>query len=178
MIRSHLVLAVTGISILLASFATGMAAAAETPGPSAAWHGVHLLVSVGGSIAILGIHSIVYTYFIATTRWTREVARIRGLPERFVAHARRNKVRASRFVLGGVAAVAGAAWLGAAADTRGGGYAPWHLAASSFAVGFNVVAFVIEYAGVVAHHRLLAEVKLRAEGVRGGDSRARDGSGI
>lgn len=175
MIRSYLVLAVTGTSLLLAAFATGLATSA---GPR--WGEVHLLTSLGTVIAVLGIHSIVYTYFMATVRWAKEVSRAYGLPDWLVGQARRNKGRASRFILGGVATVAAAAWLGAAVDTRGGVYRPWHLAAASFALGFNAVAFLIEYVGVVAHHRLLAELKAQADRARsagrGASSAASGGS--
>lgn len=161
MIRSYLVLAVTGGALLLAAFATGLAASAGSRRD-----GVHLSTSLGTVVAVLGIHSIAYTYFMATVRRAEEVSRAYGLPGWLVGQARRNKGRASRFILGGVATVAGAAWLGAAVDTRGVGYRPWHLAAASFALGFNAVAFLIEYAGVVSHHRLLAEIKAQADRVR------------
>lgn len=166
MIRSYLVLAVTGASLLLASFATGFPAAAEVRVPGASWRGVHVLVSLGTMVAVLGIHSIVYTYFVATVKWAKEVSRTYDLPDWLVAQASRNKRRAFRFILGGMAAVAAAAWLGAAVDTRGTGYRGWHLAAAGFALGFNAVAFLIEYAGVVAHHRLLAELKAQADRIR------------
>ncbi|MDG3005478.1 hypothetical protein [Paludisphaera mucosa] len=166
MIRSYLVLAVTGASLLLAAFATGFPATVEPRAGGAAWRGVHLLVSLGTVVLVLGIHSIVYTYFMATVKWAKEVSRVYGLPDWLVAQASRNKGRASRFIMGAVAAVAAAAWLGAAADTRGGRYGSWHLAAAGFALGFNAVAFVIEYAGVVSHHRLLAEMKNQADRMR------------
>ncbi len=169
MIRSYLVLAVTWISLLLAAFATGLAASVGPRGAAGAWGRVHLATSLGTVIVVLGIHSIVYTYFMATVRWAKEVSRAYALPDWLVGQARRNKGRASRFIMGGVATVAAAAWLGAAVDTRGGDYAPWHLAAGSFALGFNAVAFFIEYAGVVSHHRLLAEMKSQADRVRSPD---------
>ncbi|WP_165253103.1 hypothetical protein [Paludisphaera soli] len=168
MIRSYLVLAMTGASLLLASFATGFPAAAEPRGSGGSWRGVHLLVSLGTLMAVLGIHSIVYTYFLATVKWAKEVSRAYDLPDWLAAQASRNKRRAFRFILGGMAAVAAAAWLGAAVDTRGPAYRPWHLAAAGFALGFNAVAFLIEYAGVVSHHRLLAELKGQADRVREG----------
>ena len=58
------------------------------------------------------------------------------------------------------------AWLGAAADTRGTGYTLWHLAAAAFAVVYNVGSFVVEYAVIVAHVRLLTELKDRADRMR------------
>jgi hypothetical protein len=166
MIRIYLILAVTAVSLLLAAFATGMAASASPRVEVRAWGGVHLATSLTTVIAVMGIHSLIYTYFIATVRWVKEVSLAYDLSDWLLGQARRNKGRASRFIMGGVVAVAAAAWTGAAVDTRGAAFAPWHLAAASFALGFNAVAFFIEYAGVVAHQRLLAELNVQADRVR------------
>jgi hypothetical protein len=166
MIRYFLVLAVTGGSLLVADFVLGFLAASEPRGPGAVWRGVHLLFSLLTVLAILGVHSIVYTYFMATVRWAKEVARVYRLPDWLVAQAKRNKRRAFRFIMGGMTAVAVTAWLGAAADTRGGSYSAWHLWVASLTLTFNFVAFVVEYIGIVSHHRLLAELKAQADRMR------------
>jgi hypothetical protein len=166
MIRYFLVLAVTGSSLLLADFVLGLLAAGETPGPHAIWHGVHLLFSLLTVVVLLGIHSIVYTYFMATAKWAGEVVRVYQLPKWFVAHAKRNKRRVFRFIMGAMSAIAVTAWLGAAADTQGTAYSPWHLAAAALTLAFNFGSFVVEYAGIVAHARLLLELKSQADKLR------------
>ena len=169
MIRYFLVLAVTGGSLLLANFVLGWFAADEVRGPHAVWHGIHLLFSLFTVVCLLGIHSIVYTYFMATAKWAKEVVHVYQLPEWFVAHAMRNKRRNFRFIMGSMTAIAITAWLGAAADTadtQGAGYAPWHLVAATIAIAFNLGSFVVEYAGIVAHHRLLLELKSQADRLR------------
>ncbi len=166
MIRYFLVLAVTGGSLLLADFVLGWFAADEVRGPHAVWHGIHLLFSLFTVVCLLGIHSIVYTYFMATSKWAKEVVHVYQLPEWFVAHAMRNKRRNFRFIMGSMTAIAITAWLGAAADTQGAGYAPWHLAAASLTIAFNLGAFVVEYAGIVAQHRLLLDLKSQADRLR------------
>lgn len=166
MIRYFLVLAVTGASLLAADIALGLLAAGEPPGPGAVWRGVHLLFSLLTIVALLGVHSIVYTYFIATVKWTKEVAKAYQLPDWMVGQATRNKKRVFRFIMGSITAVAATAWLGAAVDTRSAAYGPWHLGVAFAALGFNLVSFVVEYAAIVAHHRLLAEVKAQADRMR------------
>ena len=166
MIRYFLVLAVTGGSLLLANFVLGWFAADEVRGPHAVWHGIHLLFSLFTVVCLLGIHSIVYTYFMATAKWAKEVVHVYQLPEWFVAHAMRNKRRNFRFIMGSMTALAVTAWLGAAADTQGAGYAPWHLVAATIAIAFNLGSFVVEYGGIVAHHRLLLELKSPADRLR------------
>jgi hypothetical protein len=166
MIRYCLVLAVTGASLLVASFVLGLLASGEPRGPHAVWHAIHVLFAIATVVVLLGIHSIVYTYFMATTKWAKEVVRVYQLPEWFVAHATRNKRRTFRFIMGSMTAIAITAWLGAAADTQGGGYALWHLAVASLTIAFNVGSFAVEYAGIVSHHRLLMELKSQADAMR------------
>ena len=172
MIRYFLVLAVTGGSLLVADFALGVLASGEVRGPHDVWHGVHLLFSLLTVVALLGIHSIVYTYFMATAKWAGEVVRVYQLPDWFVAQAKRNKRRAFRFIMGSMTAIAITAWLGAAADTRGSAFSPWHLGAAALTLAFNFGSFVIEYAGIVAHARLLLELKAQADALREARQRA------
>ena len=141
MIRYFLVLAVTGGSLLAADFVIGLLAACEVPGPHAIWRGVHVLFSLMTVVMLLGIHSIVYTYFMATGKWAKEVVRVYQLPDWFVTQAMRNKRRAFRFIMGSMTAIAITAWLGAAADTRGAGYAPWHLGVAALTIAFNLRSF-------------------------------------
>jgi hypothetical protein len=166
MIRYFLVMAVTGGSLLLADFAIGLFATGDAHGPGAIARGVHILFSLATVVALLGIHSIVYTYFVATGKWAKEVVAAYQMPDWINAQAKKNKRRAFRFIMWSMTAIAVAAWLGAAADTRGESYSLWHLGSALFAVAFNLGSFVVEYAVIVAHVRLLSELKERADRLR------------
>ena len=166
MIRYFLVLAVTGASLLAANFVIGLLAAGEARAPGAVWHGVHFLFSLLTVLALLGIHSIVYTYFMATNKWAKEVVRVYQLPDWFNTQAKKNKKRAMRFVMGSITMIAITAWLGAAADTRGGSYSLWHLAIAAATFAYNLGAFVMEYGAIVAHAQLLMQVKEKADQLR------------
>jgi hypothetical protein len=166
MIRYFLVLAVMGGSLLLVDFVLGLIAAGSpsaAPGPAL---GVHVLFSIATVVALLGIHSIVYTYFIATGKWAREVVSAYQLPDWFIAQSIKNKRRAFRFVFWSMTTIAVAAWLGAAAHTRGTAYALWHLGSAALALAFNFGSFVVEYICIVAQVRLLLELKNRADRMR------------
>jgi hypothetical protein len=115
---------------------------------------------------LLGIHSIVYTYFIATGKWAKEVVAAYQLPDWINEQARKNKRRAFRFIMWSMTAIAVAAWLGAAADTRSSSYTPWHLGFAALALAFNLGSFIVEYGVIVSHVRLLAELKDRADRLR------------
>ena len=165
MLRSFLVLAVTDASLLIASFVVGLLATGEPRGPHAVWRGVHVLVALAATMATLAVHSIVYTYFLATGKWAAEVVRVYGLPTWVNDQAKKNKRKAFRYEFWGMACVAVAAWMGAGADTLR--LDPlWHLAAAGFALAFNASAFSVEYAIIVNHARLLMEVKSQADRLR------------
>jgi hypothetical protein len=166
MIRSFLVLAVTGATLLVADSVLGVFASSEIRGPHAIWHAIHLLFSLLTVVVLLGIHSIVYTYFMATGKWAKEVVRVYGLPQWFVSQATRNKRRTFRFVLGSMTAIAFTAWLGAAADTQSSAYTPWHLGVAALSIAFNLGSFGVEYIAIVSHARLLLELKSQADALR------------
>jgi hypothetical protein len=165
MLRYFLVLAVTDGSLLVAAFVAGLLASGEPRGPHAVWRGVHVLVALAATMSTLAVHSIVYTYFLATGKWAQEVVRVYGLPGWINDQAKKNKRKAFRFEFWGMSAIAVAAWLGAGADTQG--LNPlWHLVASAAALAFNLGAFAVEYAVIVAQARLLWEVKSQADRLR------------
>ena len=165
MLRYFLVLAVTDGSLLIASFIVGLLASGEPRGPHAIMRGVHILVALVATMATLAVHSIAYTYFLATGKWAKEVVRVYGLPEWINDQAKKNKRKAFRFEFWGMTLVAIAAWMGAGADTRG--LNPlWHLLIAALAIAFNFGAFAVEYAVIVAHARLLLEVKSQADRLR------------
>jgi hypothetical protein len=166
MIRYFLVMAVTGTSLLAADFVLGFFASGAEHGPGAIARGVHVLFSLATVVTLLGIHSIVYTYFIATSKWAKEVVQVYQLSDWISAQATRNKRRAFRFIMGSMTLIALAAWLGAAADTRGSAYSIWHLAVAATAFAFNLGSFVVEYAVIFAHVRLLTELKDQADRLR------------
>ena len=164
--RYFLVMAVTGGSLLAADFVLGCFAIGQTQGSPAIARRVHILFSLATVVTLLGIHSIVYTYFVATGKWAKEVVHVYQLPEWISAQATKNKRRVFRFIMGSMTAIAVAAWMGAAADTLGSGYSIWHMGFAALALAFNLGSFVVEYSVIVAHVRLLTELKDQADRMR------------
>jgi hypothetical protein len=164
--RIFLGLAVTVGTLLLATLALGLIASGEDRSAGHVWHDVHFLLGLLTTMATLLVHSIVFTYFLGTTRWVKEVVRVYGLPEWVEAQAIKNKRRAFPFELWGMIVIGVTAWLGAAADTRAGFDPLWHLGVAAAALAFNLGAFVVEYASIVAQARLLLEVKGQADRLR------------
>src|SRR6478752_7305246 len=165
MLRYFLVLAVTDGSLLVASFVLGLLATGEPRGPGAIWRGVHVLFALLTTMTTLAVHSIAYTYFLATGKWAKEVVRVYQLPEWINHQAKKNKRKAFRFEFWSMTLIAVTAWVGAASDTRDL-HPLWHLGAASATLAFNLGAFAVEYAVIVAQARLLLEVKARADELR------------
>ena len=117
------------------------------------------------TLATLAVHSIVYTYFLATGKWAKEVVRVYQLPEWINTQAKKNKRKAFRFVMWSTTWICVTAWLGAAADTQGTNPL-WHLGIAAVMLAFNFGAFAVEYAVIVAQVRLLIEVKDQADHLR------------
>ena len=164
--RIFLGLAVTNMTLLVAAFGVGLIGSSMPRGPGAFWPGLHVLFGLSATMTCLLVHSVVYTYFLGTGKWVKEVERVYGMPGRFVARSKRNKRRAFPFEFWSMMLVGGAAWLGAAADTMGGHWAWWHLGMAAVAIGFNLGAHAVEYLAIVGQYRLLQEVKLEADRIR------------
>ncbi len=165
MLRYFLVLAVTDASLLAATFVVGLMGSGEPRGPHAVWRGVHILVALLAVVATLGVHSIVYTYFVATGKWAKEVAHVYELPGWIAERSKALKRKAFRYVMNAVILTAAAAWLGAACDTQGVNPL-WHLGAAAVLLLYNLRAFMVEYGAIEEHARLLLDVKDRADKMR------------
>lgn len=161
--RIFLGLAITDGTLLALTFALGFFVPHQAGGRV---HDIHFLLGLLTALMTLLVHSIAYTYFLGTGRWVKEVVRVYALPDWVWAQAQKNKRRAFPFALGGMLLIGSAAWLGGAADTRRDFESTWHLAAAAVALAFNLGAFAVEYAAIVAQARLILEVKDRADRLR------------
>lgn len=161
--RIFLGLAATNALLLLVTFTLGLFVPS---GRGGFVHDMHFLVALLTIVMTLMVHGIVYTYFLGTGKWVKEVARVYQLPDWVVGQATRNKRRTFPFVIGGMALIGATAWLGAAADTIRGFGGLWHLSVAAATLGFTLGAFAFEYASIVAQARLLLEVKDQADRLR------------
>jgi hypothetical protein len=158
-----LALAVTDGLLLLVTYALGLFVPS---GQGGIVHDMHFLVALLTILTTLLVHGVVYTYFLGTGKWVREVVRVYQMPDWVEAQATRNKRRCFPFVIWGMLAIGATAWLGATADTMRGFGGLWHLVAASATLAFTLGAFAFEYVAVVAQARLLIEVKDQADRLR------------
>ena len=165
--RIFLGLAATDGLLLLVSFGFGFVAQA-TGGPVATdrtWMDLHFLLGLLTTMATLLVHSIVFTYFLGTGKWVKEVVRVYELPAWVDAQAVKNKRKAFPFELWSMILIGSAAWMGAGSHAKSWP-SEWHLGLSSLALAFNLGSFAAEYAAIVSQARLLLEVKDQADRLR------------
>jgi hypothetical protein len=163
--RIFLGLAVTSGSLLFVSLVLGFCAISEDRAQGHMWHDIHFLLGLFTALTVLLAHSIVFTYFLGTGKWVKEVVRVYQLPDWVYAQVIKNKRRAFPFEMAGIFLVGGTAWLGAGTDALGWP-SLWHLGMASVALAFNLGAFAAEYAAIVSQARLLIEVKQEADRLR------------
>lgn len=164
--RIFLALAVTVGTLLVVTLFLGFLVPS---GQGGMLHDLHFMMGLITVLLTLLIHSIVFTYFLGTGKWVKEVVRVYQLPPWVWSQAVKNKRRVFPFEFGCMMLIGATAWLGGAADTRrlmNSTYAQWHLAFASTALAFNLGAFVVEYFSIVAQARLLLEVKDQADRLR------------
>jgi hypothetical protein len=158
-----LVLAVADATLLLITFALGLFVPS---GQGGLVHDLHFLVALLTMVATLMVHGVVYTYFIGTNKWVKEVVRVYQLPASSEHQSKQNKRRAFPFILWGMLLIGVTAWLGAAADTIRGFGGLWHMIAAVITLAFTFAAFAFEYRAISSQARLIDEVRARAEAAR------------
>jgi hypothetical protein len=135
---------------------------------------VHRLTGMAAALAVVFVQSIVVTYFIGTSRWSKEVVETYQLDPALIRESTVLKRRAFPWAVMGMLAVVGIAALGAAADPATGrpdtqSWANVHLASALAGVAFvgwtyyaawnyisanqGVIQRVLEQVGRVRHER-------------------------
>jgi len=132
------------------------------------WATVHRLLGVAAALAVVFANSIVVTYFIGTSRWTKEVVETYSLDLDFVRRTTALKRRTFPWATLSMLAIVGVIALGGAADPASGkpGTERWitpHLIGSIAGLAFVAWASVVEWNNIYqnqqAIHDILAEVR-------------------
>src|SRR4029079_13533056 len=113
--RIFLALAVTVGTLMVTTLFLGFLVPS---GQGGSWHDLHFLMGLLTVLMALLVHSIVFTYFLGTGKWVKEVVRVYKLPEWVWCQPVKNKRRAFPFECWSMVLLGATAWLGGAADTR------------------------------------------------------------
>jgi hypothetical protein len=142
---------------LVAAAALGYVAAGR---PEAQWRGYHLLAGTLAALLCVGVHCVVFTYFIATGKWVGHAIAVRGLDAALAGPTRSFKAMAFPAALLCMAVVFAAACMGAARDAYGIS-AVWHHVMALCAIALNVGGAAVEYHAIIRNGRLIDDVLTR-----------------
>lgn len=175
MSRIFVALAIINTLALLASVVLGLGFMVERDAGMVAptgnqtltlgWFASHMVVGLFTAVFGLFLHCLIFTYFLGTGRWVKEVARAYQLPDHLLPKETRTFKRqvfppALFAMLSVIAAVA----TGAGAQT--GPETSWGLAHPVMAVvalALNGWAYVIEYRTVTANAKIMDAVMAEVE---------------
>ena len=124
----------------------------------AAAGGAHILAGALASIVCIGVHCIVFTYFIATAKWAQHAVSVKKLEAAILAPTRSFKAQAFPAALASMAAVFATLVLGVLLDA---GYSlprAVHHAAAWLAFGVNLAAAAVEHRAIARNGRLIDRI--------------------
>ena len=119
--------------------------------------GTHILAGALGTLVCVGVHCVVFTYFIATAKWVQHAVLVKQLDASLAAPTRSFKMQAFPAALAAMAIVFATAVLGAARDNYGISRA-WHHGFAIAALAVNVAVAVIEYRAIARNGRLIDSI--------------------
>ena len=122
-----------------------------------AWSAQHQLCGVLATIVCVGVHCVVFTYFIATAKWVQHAVSVKGLDPSLISPTRSFRAAAFPAALLAMAIVFVTAMLGAARDNGLIARGPHHVLAVA-AMATNIVVAAIEYRAIARNGRLIDRV--------------------
>jgi hypothetical protein len=152
MIQLFLGLTIANLLALLTAAVLGYVAA-DRPD----LHAYHLLAGALAAILCVGVHCVVFTYFVATAKWVQHAVTVRGLDPNLSTPTRSFKAMAFPAALSCMTIVFIAACLGAAHDAYGLNRA-WHHVLALTGVAANVAGAAIEYHAISRNGQLIDRV--------------------
>jgi hypothetical protein len=124
------------------------------------YRGHHLLVGVLAAILCVGVHCVVFTYFVATAKWIRHAVAVKGLDPGLALPTRSFKAMAFPAALGSMTLVFVAACLGAAHDALHVD-PTWHHVLALTSVAANLAGAAVEYHAIYRNGALIDEILAR-----------------
>jgi hypothetical protein len=117
----------------------------------------HLLTGVLATFTCVAVHCIVFTYFMATSKWVQHAVTVKRLDASFAAPTRSFRAQAFPAALVAILSVFIAAILGAAHDN----YATprsWHRSMALASLVINAAVALIEYRAIARNGKLIDDV--------------------
>ena len=124
---------------------------------SATLRGWHMLAGALAVLLCIGVHCIVFTYFIATAKWIQHAVTVKGLDAAYLGPTRSFKAQAFPAALLAITAVFITAIFGAAVDNHFVS-AGWHHGLALTTVAINLAAAAFEFNAISRNGQLIDEI--------------------
>jgi hypothetical protein len=176
--RIFLTLALTALCFMLATLAVGlMLGDVRDPHDveTQKWATVHRICGIMAAIGMVFVHSIVFTYFVGTSRWCREVVETYRLDPDLWAASARIKRRTFPWVVFSMLSVVGVAALGGASDPAaamqlepfpGLAWSTLHFTGALLAIAFIAFAFHVEWEAIQENGAVIAKIMTEVRRIR------------
>jgi hypothetical protein len=130
--------------------------------------GLHFLCGIACSLVVLLVNSVSITYFVGTSRWSKEVTTAYSLDEDCFRRSTKLKRRCWPLAIAGMLAMVGIVALGAAADPGTGraGTQAWatpHLIGALLGTTWISFSFILQRNLILANHQVIADVMEQVE---------------
>ncbi len=129
---------------------------------------LHFLCGVACSLVVLLVNSISITYFIGTSRWSKEVTAAYSLDDEYVRRCMRLKRRCFPLAATSMLVMLGIVALGAAADpATGRAETAWwalpHMLGAMLGTAWIALSFVMQYNLIRTNFGVIADVMRQVE---------------
>jgi len=125
--------------------------------------GMHILAGALATLVCVGVHCVVFTYFVATAKWVQHAVLVKQLDASLAEPTRSFKKQAFPAALLAMAIVFATAILGAARDNYGIPRA-WHHAFAIAALVVNLAVAAVEYRAIARNGRLIDSILAKING--------------
>ena len=175
MLRIFSTLAVLSLLLLLTAIVLGLSIGDlyQRPPSSETLHarGVHMLTGIAAALAGVFVLSVVITYFVGASRWSKEVVETYGLDPKHAIKSAVLKRRTFFWAVVGMLTVVAVGALGAASDPGTGRPGTQDMASNHLAgalAGFVVVAWTYLRAGmnIVSNQQVIRQVLAQVKEIR------------
>ena len=119
--------------------------------------GMHILAGALATLVCVGVHCVVFTYFMATAKWVQHAVLVKQLDASLAEPTRSFRIQTFPAALAAMGMVFVTAILGAARDNYGISRA-WHHSFALAALAVNVIVAAVEYRAIARNGRLIDSI--------------------
>jgi hypothetical protein len=132
---------------------------------------LHVFLGLLSGTTALGVHCLIFIYFLGTGRWVKEVAIAYKIPDdplpKLTRTLKRRTFPPALFaMLIAVATTAAGAWVATMPRASSAGWWPVHATLATLTLVINVWAFFVEYKAVAINGRVIDDVMREEDRIR------------